>query len=234
MTESNEAVPRTGSRGRRTVLALAGMTAAIGTVLVVSSMSSGAVATPDASVTLCHATGSTTHPYQIITVNADSIQTKIFGPNGHGSHTGPVFDPAGGKNQPAWGDIIPSFVYVQAGSNQEITYPGLNVPAGQAILDAGCVVVAPQPSGSTTPTPTPTPSASISGTNASTPPPPPTSTSAIVIVPTSAGPIPGGVSAGLHTPLSGAGLRAWGTILMLLGGAVGLLAGVWPTRRRAH
>jgi hypothetical protein len=53
-------------------------------------------------------------------------------------------------------------------------------------------------------------------------------------VPTSAGPIPGGVAAGLHTPLGGAGLRAWGTILMLLGGIVGLLAGVWPTRRRAH
>jgi hypothetical protein len=61
-----------------------------------------------------------------------------------------------------------------------------------------------------------------------------TSTAVIVPVQSSVGPIPGGVSAGLHTPISGAGLKAWGTVLMLLGGTVGLLAGVWPSRRRAH
>jgi hypothetical protein len=42
------------------------------------------------------------------------------------------------------------------------------------------------------------------------------------------------VSAGLHTPLANAGLKAWGIVLMILGGAAGLIAGVWPTRRRAH
>ena len=51
---------------------------------------------------------------------------------------------------------------------------------------------------------------------------------------TSNGPIPEGVSAGLHTPIANAGLRAWGIVLMVLGGAAGLLAGLWPTRRRAH
>jgi hypothetical protein len=50
----------------------------------------------------------------------------------------------------------------------------------------------------------------------------------------SSAPIPAGVSAGLHTPIANAGLKAWGTVLMLLGGAAGLLAGLWPTRRRAH
>jgi hypothetical protein len=53
-------------------------------------------------------------------------------------------------------------------------------------------------------------------------------------VATSSAPIPAGVSAGLHTPIANAGLRAWGTVLMLFGGAAGLLAGLWPTRRRVH
>jgi hypothetical protein len=48
------------------------------------------------------------------------------------------------------------------------------------------------------------------------------------------GPIPGGVDAGLHTPVSHAGVRAWGTALLLLGGLVGLMAGLWPVRKRAH
>jgi len=51
---------------------------------------------------------------------------------------------------------------------------------------------------------------------------------------TSAAPIPAGVNAGLHTPIANAGLKAWGIVLMVLGGAAGLLAGLWPTRRRAH
>lgn len=52
---------------------------------------------------------------------------------------------------------------------------------------------------------------------------------------TAAAPIPAGVSAGLHTPIANAGLRAWGTVLLLLGGIGGLMAGLWPTtRRRVH
>jgi hypothetical protein len=31
-----------------------------------------------------------------------------------------------------------------------------------------------------------------------------------------------------------AGLKSWGILLLLLGGSAGLLAGLWPTRRRAH
>jgi hypothetical protein len=52
---------------------------------------------------------------------------------------------------------------------------------------------------------------------------------------TAAAPIPAGVSAGLHTPIANAGLRAWGTVLLLMGGIGGLMAGLWPTtRRRVH
>jgi hypothetical protein len=229
------------------------MTAAAGTVMVLSALGSGASATPDASVTLCHATASTTNPYIVITVNADSIQTQIFGNNGHATHVGPIFDPNGGKNQPTWGDIIPPFTYVQAGSNQEIQYAGLNWPAGEPILDNGCQLVSQQ----TTPppsTPVSTPVSTPESTPASTPEttPPTTvvtsptnsvsgsesqstsSTAVVVATSTGVGPIPGGVSAGLHTPVSGAGLKAWGTVLMLLGGTAGLLAGLWPSRRRAR
>ncbi|MFN2563216.1 MAG: hypothetical protein ABR571_18235, partial [Jatrophihabitans sp.] len=48
------------------------------------------------------------------------------------------------------------------------------------------------------------------------------------------GPIPAGVNAGLHTTDSNAGLRAWGILLMLLGGAAGLVFGLRPSRGRAH
>jgi hypothetical protein len=71
----------------------------------------------DGKVTLCHATASRTNPYVSITVDANSVTRR-----GHDGHTGPVF-PADG-----WGDIIPPFG----------TYPGLNWPAGQTLLAAGC------------------------------------------------------------------------------------------------
>jgi len=48
------------------------------------------------------------------------------------------------------------------------------------------------------------------------------------------GPIPAGVNAGLHTTDSNAGLKAWGILLMLLGGAAGLVFGLRPSRGRAH
>jgi hypothetical protein len=123
------------SRARRIAIGVAGTTAAAGTVMVLSTMASTASADP-ADITLCHATASTTHPYQVITVAPNSIEEKIFGANGHATHTGPVFDPTGGKNQPAWGDIIPAFSY----GDPVVNYKGLNVPEGQAILDAGCKV----------------------------------------------------------------------------------------------
>ena len=81
-------------------------------------------------VTLCHSTDSYTNPYSLVTVDFNSVML-----GGHGSHTGPVFDPAvqGGT----WGDIIPAFDF--GDGNQ---YAGMNLDAvGQGILDSGCTVV---------------------------------------------------------------------------------------------
>jgi hypothetical protein len=64
-------------------------------------------------ITLCHATGSVTNPYVVITVAraaADGISGNSRGHGDHyGEHSGPIFDPDGGKDQPDWGDIIPPY-----------------------------------------------------------------------------------------------------------------------------
>lgn len=77
-------------------------------------------------VTLCHATASKTNPYQVITVDVNSLKT------GHGGHTGPVFD---GKVK-GWGDIIPPFMIVTAG--KETPRVGQNWPEGKSIFENGC------------------------------------------------------------------------------------------------
>jgi len=236
----NTTWPPTG-RARRTVLGVAGLTAAAGTILVLSAGGATASPKPADAVIVCHATASTTTPYVKITVDPNSIDTLIFGPNGHSTHVGPVFDPNGGKDQPVWGDIIEAFTYTPGSGGGPVDYPGLNLTAeGQAILDNGCAI----PSTPSSPPP--------SSGGESTPPPPPPSTSGETTPPPSSGslgtsgeitstaitdtigPLPSGVSAGLHTPVPGAALKAWGIVLMVLGGAAGLLAGLWPTRRRAH
>lgn len=81
-------------------------------------------------ITLCHARASVTNPYgpKAITVDADAIfDDPNVVPNGHGTHTGPLF-PADD-----WGDIIPPFD----------GFPGLNWPAGQAILENDCQIPGP-------------------------------------------------------------------------------------------
>lgn len=86
----------------------------------------------DPSVDICHATSADTNPYgpNPQTVNASSIVT---GPNGHDTHTGPVFDGV----VSSWGDIIPPFDYDLGDGPQH--YSGLNWDtAGQAIWNNGC------------------------------------------------------------------------------------------------
>jgi hypothetical protein len=261
-------------RARRSMLALATVTAAVGGILILSATGGTSVAGADpSSITLCHATAATTHPYVVITVAPNSINQLIFEKNGHNTHTGPVFDPNGGKDQPVWGDIIPPFDW----NTPTQHYDGLNwTDAGMAIWNNGCQIPGTPPTTEpptteppTTEPPTTEPPTTEPPTTEppTTEPPttePPTTEPPTTEPPTSGGssgssaasssasssfgisgaetsattsssaPIPGGVSAGLHTPVANAGLKAWGTVLLLLGGATGLLAGLWPTRRRAH
>ncbi len=109
---------------------------------------------PAEKVSFCHRTRAVINPYRLITTDADSI-VKI----GHGNHTGPVF-PADN-----WGDIIPPFEY-SGGS-----FPGLNWPAGAAILAAGCAVhetVEPPEETTTTTAATTTTTAATTTTTAAT------------------------------------------------------------------
>jgi hypothetical protein len=150
-----------------------GALAASGLALMVSSASQ---ATPSDKVTICHATASTTNPYTAPEVNTSSVdEEKNQYLNGHGDHTGPVFDPAGGKDQPAWGDIIPPFE-----SPIGTKFPGYNwTEAGQAIYNNGCQPVIPTPTPTpteTTPTPTPTETTPTPTPTETTPTPTPTET----------------------------------------------------------
>jgi LPXTG-motif cell wall-anchored protein len=85
---------------------------------------------PEHQVTLCHRTDSYSNPYVEITVDVASVLNT----EGHDSHNGPVFYPEIPKHT-EWGDIIPAFDF---GPGEQ--YAGKNLPEGQAILDAGCVV----------------------------------------------------------------------------------------------
>jgi outer membrane biosynthesis protein TonB len=127
-------------------------------------------ATPSGDVRICHATASSENPYTVNTVNTSSVDeqgNKFL--NGHGTHIGPIFDPEGGKDQPAWGDIIPPIV---SPTNSANNFPGLNwSAAGQAIWANDCKIPTPTPTPTPTPEPTPTPTPTPEPTPESTPTP---------------------------------------------------------------
>ncbi len=115
------------------ILALAGVYAA--TVLAGGSKPAiGTITTTNNAhnkVTICHATGSKTNPYVVITPDASGV---IDGHYAHQDHR----------------DIIPAFDYV--GKDKVVHhFPGQNWTAeGQAIFNNGCTVPKPgQTSGST-------------------------------------------------------------------------------------
>ena len=117
---------------------IGGMLAAL--VATVGVLSASADTAPQ--VTLCHATASQTNPYVEVTVDQSSVFNNGVVPNGHGTHTGPIFPDTVGQ-PPHWGDIIPAFD----------GYGGLNdTTQGEAILANHCVI----PSATTTTAPTTT------------------------------------------------------------------------------
>jgi hypothetical protein len=91
-----------------------------------------------AKITICHATSSVQNPYVEITVSvhaADGMSDGHEGGDHFGRHEGPVFDTSMEQGDD-WGDIIPSV------DNEGNAMPlgGMNWPAGQAILEAGCEI----------------------------------------------------------------------------------------------
>ena len=124
-------------------------------------------------VTICHATSSVNNPYTLNTVDDSSIDNeKNKYLNGHGDHTGPVFDINGGKDQPRWGDIIPPFTSPSGSS-----FAGYNwTEAGKSIWNSECNIVKPTPTPTPSPTPTPTPSPTPTPTPSPTPTPTPSPT----------------------------------------------------------
>jgi hypothetical protein len=92
-------------------------------------------AVPQDKVTICHATSSVSHPYVQETVDINDVVHPDGTPTGHGTHLGPVYPDA------KWGDVIPPFDYSN-GTGGTSTYGGLNWGSdGQAIWNAGCLVV---------------------------------------------------------------------------------------------
>lgn len=97
------------------VLARTGTLAAIAaSALLVSALPASAA--PADKVTICHATGSATNPYVVITPSAAGVY------NGHYRQ----------HDDLGQGDIIPEFTY------NGVTYPAKN--GGQAAIDNGCVL----------------------------------------------------------------------------------------------
>ena len=119
--------------------------------------------TPQGKVSICHRTNSVKNPYVFITIDESGAI------NGHAGHTGPIVTSRAQaqslKNQKIkWGDIIPPIDPGLPG--------GLNWPAGQSILNAGCTFAPPPPT--TAPPTTTRPPSSTTRPPSSTTLPPPT------------------------------------------------------------
>ena len=80
----------------------------------------------EAKVTICHATGSETDPYNKIEISQSAVDDE-----GHRNHTGPVWYLGASDAGVRWGDIIPATDGVI----------GLNWPEGEAVFNNDCIVV---------------------------------------------------------------------------------------------
>jgi len=139
-------------RGSRRPSLLAGITLGAALVLAAAALAGAArersSSSPSAAagaghtpVTLCHATGSATNPYVLITTDDDGVLgSGASGGSGHDGHER---------------DIIPPFSYVD---NRGVgrSYPGKNWDAsGQALLANGCEAPPPPPPPGPPPPPPP-------------------------------------------------------------------------------
>lgn len=157
------------------VLTISSLVALLGLSTVLASTSARATSAPVTTVTICHATNSTTNPYLQQSPNADGDVS------GHDGHNGPVYpNTLNGK----WGDIIPPFTYQTCTGNGYhldgsvckknsqpdqspviASYAGKNwTTDGQAVWNNGCnfplPTATPTPT-SVQPTATPTPTTAL-------------------------------------------------------------------------
>jgi hypothetical protein len=125
----------TTSGRRRTISAV--LFALVPMLAVLAAAPASACETPPPKVTICHATGSTSNPYTNPTVD---IAASGLLQSGHNTHTGPIFDPTAGKDQKAWGDIIPPYTF-DTDHHGTFTFAGLNwTEQGRTIWNHGCEV----------------------------------------------------------------------------------------------
>lgn len=213
------------------------------------------------AVAICHAARSPESPYVVVTVAAARISRLMSAiGNGHGRHTGAVFDPAVNRSGDNWGDIIPPVTNPRTGA---VAFPGLNVryldwigrgcTAPAAMTNNGAAAGTTDANSSsgtgassgtassgtgnaapgTVPRPNANPNAAAPGTVSGATVP--GSTSSGNGLPVQAA-VPASVPAGGGSSVPDSGLPSWALVLMLLAvmaaGASGL--GVAMTRDGAH
>lgn len=122
-------------------------------VLMIAASFSSTVFAVGQKVTLCHATSSESHPYQVVTTD---ISSDGYVQGGHADHGNDgVWYPGAKGDKFNWGDIIPA--YDTEVNGDPFHYDGLNLAdGGQEILDAGCLIPGETPEPTVAPTPTPT------------------------------------------------------------------------------
>jgi hypothetical protein len=239
------------TRRRRAALGVAGATAVAGAIMVITAVgsSSTAGAAPQGKVTLCHATPPATaaNGWHEITPNKNSV-IKGTGHDGHAMDIIPAFDYNGGsypgKNlNTDFGGVTGAEIL-----RNHCVKPGptdTETSTATVTNTATATETATETATSTaTETATETATSTVTNTATATDTETATGTETEVVTETSTaaagaaggeqGPIPAGVNAGLHAPDSNAGLKAWGILLLLLGGAAGLIFGLRPAGRRAH
>ncbi|KGN30513.1 hypothetical protein N802_06770 [Knoellia sinensis KCTC 19936] len=161
------------AKGRHTTRRMASATFGLGlTAAATIGFAGAAHADPGDNITICHATASEQNPFNVITVDANSI----IGDSGHGAHEN---------------DVIPPFEFVSDATGETVSFEGLNWNdnwttdgegvATEEVDDEMCEApeeppTTPTPTATATATPTPTATATSTATPTGTATPTPTGT----------------------------------------------------------